>query len=415
MAYQAFRYKLEPNASQLSLLKQFAGSTRWLWNYMLDLNQKQYQKEHKFVFAFDMNKQLPELKKQHEWLKNTPSQALQQRCADLDAALKRVWKSGFGFPKFKSKNRSSDGFRIPQTNEHIKVSDTHIVIPKIGAVKWRCHRPITGKLKSITVTQDIRGWYVSVLCEIPDVEPVVDVDQNRTVGIDLGVSSFATLSDGTKITSQNFLKKQLRRLKYQQRFLKNKKRGSANSRKQWDRVARIHARIRYQRLDWLHKLSDQLTRDYDVICVEDLKVQELLEKKQLSRSIADQGWSMFVGQLEYKAQLRGKHLTRINTYLPSTKTCSCCGTERKMKLSDRVYICENKQCADYLKTKDRDQNAAINIHAWGLMATGNIRLYTPGTGGIQACGDTPTYDIQAIDWYHEVSAKQEAACPSGPQ
>jgi putative transposase len=412
MAHQAFRCKLEPNTEQLALLKQFAGSTRWLWNYMLDLNKKEYEANKKFIFAYDMHKRLPELKKQYEWLKNTHSQALQQRCTDLDTALKRVWRNGFGFPKFKSKNRSQAGFRIPQTGTQIKVSDTHIVIPKIGAVKWRYHRPITGKLKSISVTRDIRGWYVSVLCEIPDVEPVVDVDQSKTVGIDLGVSSFATLSDGTKIASQNYLKKQLRRLKYQQRFLKNKKRGSANSRKQWDRVARIHARIRCQRLDWLHKLSDQLTRDYDVICVEDLKVQELLEKKQLSRSIADQGWSMFVGQLAYKAALRGKHLTRINTYLPSTKTCSCCGTERKMKLSDRVYICENAACADYLKTKDRDLNAAINIHAWGLMATPNIRLYTPGTGEIQACGDTQ------IDHGYiggQVSAKQEAACPLGPQ
>jgi putative transposase len=415
--FRAYKYKLIPNTEQLKMLAQWEGSTRWLWNQFLAATTAQYAQDKKFIWGFDLKKQIPDLKKQHEWLKQVPAHALQNVAFDLDRALKRSTGKNRdqGFPKFKSKHRNTGSIKIDQVGTHIKISDTHVVIPKIGAVKWRYHRPITGKLKSISVTRDIRGWYVSVLCEIFDVDPVVDVDQNRTVGIDLGVSSFATLSDGTKIASQNFLKKQLRRLKYQQRFLKNKKQGSNNSRKQCDRVARIHARIRCQRLDWLHKLSNQLTRDYDVICVEDLKVRELLEKKQLSRSIADQGWSMFVSQLAYKAALRGKHLTRINTYLPSTKTCSCCGTERKMKLSDRVYICENTRCADYLKTKDRDQNAAINIHAWGLMATGNIRLHTPGTGGIQACGDTPTYDIQAIDWYHEVSAKQEAACPLGPQ
>jgi putative transposase len=412
MAHRAYKYKLNPTPSQLVQLAQFAGSTRWLWNYMLDANIREYQANKKFIFKYELNRMIPELKKQHEWLKQVPSQALQNVGFRLDAALNMVFRKQFGFPKFKSKHRSQDGFHVPQTNGHIKVTDSHITIPKIGAVKWRYHREITGKVKSISVTRDIRGWSVSVLCEVPDVEPVVYVDQGRTVGIDLGVAHFATLSDGTKITAQNFLKKQLRKLKYQQRFLRNKKRGSNNSRKQWDRVARIHARIKNQRSDWLHKLSNQITNDYDVICVEDLKIQELLEKKQLSRSIVDQGWGIFVAQLDYKAVHKGKHLTKINTYLPSTKTCSCCGTERKMKLSDRVYICENSSCADYLKTKDRDHNAAINIHMWGLMATQNVELYTPGTGEIKACGDT---QIDYGSTRGQVSAKQEAACPLGPQ
>jgi len=150
----------------------------------------------------------------------------------------------------------------------------------------------------------------------------------------------------------------------------------------------------------LHQLSNKIVNQYDVICVEDLKIKQLLAKKQLSRSISDQGWGIFVGQLQYKAQLRGKHLTKINTYLPSTKTCSCCGATRQMKLSDRVYVCENHKCTDYLKTKDRDQNAAMNIHFWGLMATPNI-VYTLGTGEIKACEDTSAgiteYSMSGID------------------
>jgi putative transposase len=412
--YKAYRYKLISSTEQKQTLAQWEGSTRWLWNQFLAATTAQYAQDKKFIWGFDLKKTIPSLKSQHDWLKQVPAHALQNVAFDLDRALKRATGKNRdqGFPKFKSKHKSNGSIRIDQVGTHIKVTDSHITIPKIGAVKWRYHRPVSGVVKSISVTRDIRGWSVSVLCEMPDVEPIVYVDQTRTVGIDLGVSSFATLSTGEKIESQNFLKKQLRKLKYQQRFLRNKKRGSNNSQKQYNHIARIHARIRNQRSDWLHKLSNQITNDYDVICVEDLKVQELLEKKQLSRSIADQGWSMFVRQLAYKAIHKGKHLTKINTYLPSTKTCSCCGTERKMKLSDRVYICENTACADYLKTKDRDLNAAINIHMWGLMATQNVEVYTPGTGGIQACGDTQIGRCRIND---QVSVKQEAACPLGPQ
>jgi putative transposase len=239
--------------------------------------------------------------------------------------------------------------------------------------------------------------------------PIVDVDKSRTVGIDLGISAFATLSNGDKISSPNFLKRRLRHLKRHQRQLAKKTKGSKNRQRAADRVAKIHRDIRNQRADWLHKTSKELVEKYDVICVEDLKIQELLQKKQLSRAIADQGWGIFTGMLAYKAKLHGKHLTRIGTYMPSTKTCSSCGSIRKITLSDRVYICENHLCTDYLKTKDRDLNAALNIHFWGLTATPNINLYTPGTGGINACGDTSA----DVSNQYQVSVKQEAACPSG--
>lgn len=409
--HTAYRYRLEPTASQQQLMSQIAGATRWLWNYMLHVNQQRYQAEKKFIFAYELNRLIPDLKQQHDWLGQCPSQSLQAVGFDLDRALKSVWKSKFGFPKFKAKHKSRDSFRIPQTNGHIKITDSHIKIPKIGEVKWRYHRPINGMVKSITVSCDCGDWYVSVLCEIPDVDPITKVDQTRTIGIDLGVASFATTSDGTKISSPNFLKKKLQRLKKYQRRLERKCKGSKNRRKAADQVAQIHRDIRNQRSDWLHKQSRALVDAYDVICVEDLKIQELLKKKQLSRAIADQGWGIFVNQLQYKTRLAGKHLTKIGTYLPSTKTCSCCGATRAMRLTDRVYICENTRCSDYLKTKDRDVNAAQNIWFWGLAATPNITLYTPGIGGIQACGDTSTDQSN----HDQVSAKQEAACPSGPQ
>jgi putative transposase len=409
MANIAYKYRLKPNKSQQKLLSQMAGSTRWLWNHMLDLNKKQYAIDKKFLFAYDMHAMLPALKNANSWLKDIPSQSLQQKCTDLDRALKSVWKSGFGFPQFKSKSRSQDSFRIPQTNGHIKISDSHIQLPKIGMIRWYYHRPITGTVKSVTITRDINHWYISVICEIADVTPIIDIDKSKTVGIDLGISAFATLSNGDKISSPNFLKRRLRHLKRQQRQLAKKTKGSKNRQRAADRVAKIHRDIRNQRADWLHKTSKELVEKYHVICVEDLKIRELLQKKQLSRAIADQGWGIFTGMLAYKAKLHGKHLTRIGTYMPSTKTCSSCGSIRKMKLSDRVYMCENHLCTDYLKTKDRDLNAALNIHFWGLTATPNINLYTPGTGGINACGDTSA----DVSNQYQVSVKQEAACPLG--
>ena len=411
MSNLAYKYRLYPTKSQGQQLAQMAGNCRWLWNYMLDLNIKQYQIDKKFVFAYDMHKLIPELKTQNEWLTSTPGQSLQQKCTDLSRAMTSVWNSGFGFPKFKAKHKSKDSFRIPQNGGHIKIHNDYITIPKIGEVKWRYHRPITGNLKSITVSRDIDDWYVSVLCETEEVDLITEIDSTRTVGIDLGVSDFAVLSDGTKIQGPNYFKKSMRRLKKYQRRLTKKVKGSANRGHAGKRVAQVHQKIRNSRADWLHKQSHALTEKYDVICVEDLKIQQLLQKKELSRSIADQGWGIFVNQLVYKAKKKGKHLTKINTYMPSTKTCSCCGNIKKMTLADRVYICENQACADYLKTKDRDLNAATNIHFWGLTATQNITFTTPGTGGNKACGDTQT-DIELSGQY-QVSAKQEAACPLG--
>lgn len=410
-----FKYRLYPTKEQEARLRQFCGSTRWLWNYMLDLNQKTYSETKKFAFVYDMANLLPELKKEHAWLKETPSQALQQRCMDLDKALKLVWKSKFGFPKFKSRNRCQDSFRIPQQKAngkdyHIKTSASHLTIPKIGEIKWKYHRELTGKLKSVTISRDNRHWYVSVLCEISDVESKL-IDREKTIGIDLGITDFAVLSDGTKIKSPKFLKAKLRHLRKANRQLAKKQKGSNNHRKQSDRIARIHQIIRFQRNDWLHKLSHRLVQKHDLICLEDLKTKSLVkDKKQkpMNRSIADQGWYMFTEMLAYKAKLMGKHVTKIDQYAPSTKTCSNCGhVMPKIALDIREWHCPSCN-----SEHDRDINAALNIKFWGILSTKHDLFESQDTGGtpeINACGDTSTTDDQTMDWHQLVSLKQEAA------
>lgn len=384
---------------------------------MLDLNKNKYAVEKKFVFVFEMHKLLPGLKTQHDWLKNSPSQSLQAKCADLDTAFKSVKKSHFGFPRFKSKNRSRDSFRIPQTNNHIKISDKKISIPKIGAINWQYHRSISGVVKSITVSCDVDQWYVSVLCASADIDPASLV-RDKAIGLDLGLTDFAITSDGQKYPSPKFLKKSSKRLIKKQRALSKKAKGSKNRNKARIRLARAHRQVRNQRANWLHQLSHSLVKKYDVICVEDLKTKDLMSRKKktknLSKAIADQGWGMFLNMIRYKSERAGKAFAQIDQYLASTKTCATCKEQRNMTLADRVHVCYNPKCADYLVEKDRDTNAANNILFWGLMLVDGSRFTTntPGTGEINACGDTFVPDSQA-SWHQEVSAKQEAACPLG--
>ena len=403
---KAYKYKLLPNQQQIQLLQQIAGNSRWLWNYMLAQQQTKYDQDKKFVFAIEMANQLPALKKTNNWLSLSPSQSLQQTCIDQDIALKSVWKSGFGFPKFKSKHKSRDSFRIPQSNSktpHIKVSSSHITIPKIGLIKWCYHRPVEGKIKSITISRDIEDWYVSILVEIPDVVPIpIKVSTSKSIGIDLGITHFLIDSNGNKVASPKYLKQKLRKLKHYNRIHAKKTNGSKNKAKSRNRLARVHREIRCSRKDFLDKLSNQIVKTYDIICLEDLKIKNLMKgkNKSLNRAISDQGWGMFTSLLAQKARRDGKTITKINTYAPSSKTCSCCGYKmNKMSLDIRNWCCPSCNTEH-----DRDINAANNILFWGLLQTKN----TEGTSEINACGDTSTQNVVAYDTILEVSEKQEA-------
>lgn len=401
---KAYKFRLNPTKEQQTLLAQMAGNCRWVWNYMLAQQNTRYQLEKKFIFAVEMANQLPKLKQENEWLSLTPSQSLQQVCIDQDIALKRVWKSGFGFPKFKAKSKTRDSFRIPQTNGHIRITDTHIKVPKIGLVKWRKHRDIAGVIKSITISRDIKHWDVSVLVEIPDQHQLpINPTKCKSIGVDLGISSFLVGSDGNKVDSPKFLKQKTARLKRYQRQVSRKCKGSKNRNKARIKLAKWHRDIRNSRADWLHKLSNEIVNTNDLICVEDLKTKSLMKhkkQKSLNRAISDQGWGMFLNMLKYKSQQRGKTLTQIDQFDPSSKTCSCCGHKmEKMALDIREWICP--LCG---AEHDRDINAAHNILFWGIMATKN----TEGTSEINACGVSSTRCDLAYDKSLEDTVKQEA-------
>ena len=369
IVHKGFKYRLDPNHEQKQLLLQHGGNTRFLWNNLLANNIEYYKEEGKFNFSYVMITSLPSLKEEYDFLKLSCSQSLQTIGRQLDTALRDSFKKTRGFPKFKKKSLERDSFHCPQ---RWKIEKRYIKVPKIGKIPWIKHRPLRGRPKSITITQDGDQWFCSVLCEIT-IKKKPKKDKN-IVGIDVGLKDFAVLSDGEVIRRHRFTKDNEKRLATEQRRLSRKEKGSQNRTKQRRIVQRIHRKIRNSRKDFLHKTTYRMTAKYDGFCLEDLNVSGMMKNGKLSKSIADASWFEFKRQLEYKSLWSWKHFIQIDRWFPSTKTCSSCGEKRSMELKDRMYIC--KRCGSVI---DRDLNAAVNIVNEGLR--------TLGHRGINVCGD----------------------------
>lgn len=406
MKNKAFKFKLKPTKAQERVLVQWLGSCRFIWNHMLELNKTRYEEEKKFNFKYDMSAMLPKKKKEFEFLKDVPSHALLNKVFDLDTALKRVWRQGNGFPKFKSRHYDQTGICINQVNGHIHITKNQIKIPKIGWVTWNKHRPIEGNLKNITIKQELNKWYVVCLCEIQEAEPKQVIDS--IVGIDLGLKEFAVTSDGEVFETQKLYRKKQKKLARQQRIMARRKKGSANRLKAKNKLAKTHQKIRHQRMDFTHKISTRITKEYRFVAIEDLNIKGMTKNRKLAKAISDQGWAMFLGQLDYKSRNNGGRTVKIDRFAPSTKTCSNCGTKHNMPLAVRVMRCG---CGFEM---DRDANAAINIRRWGLEKLVGMGHTKPGEKSPNACGDTTIGD-QAYDWSRYVSLKQEQIEPLGSE
>ena len=385
MAYKAFKFLLKPTDEQKQSLSQMGGACRWLWNYMLSEQKKRYTSEKKFLFRNAMCSLLPELKNAHPWLKDVPSQALQQKCLDLDKALRRVFKSKFGFPKFKSKADNQDSFRIPNSPRHFKVTRQSIKMPKLGWIKWVRHRPIEGQLKSVTFKQEGDRWYAVCLCEVADAVPAVDVLDSEIIGIDLGLSSFAVTSDGEVFDLPN-LSDTRKRIKKAQRKLsrldhlnkKNNIKRSKRREKQRQKLAKLHRQLHNQRRDFHDKASRQIANANTFVVMEDLAIKNLMKNHRLADAIGQSGWRQFRDLLQQKLQTKGGDIILVDRFYPSSQLCSCCGRRQKMPLSCRTYV-----CADCGFSCDRDHNAAMNLLSYGIG-----QLSRAGTVRIHARGDT---------------------------
>ena len=303
-------------------------------------------------------------------MKDVPSQALQQSLRHLDCAFKKFFKKQTKFPRFHSKY-SKQSFSLPQF-VRVNFKDSIVIIPKIGNIKARFHRIFEGNIKTCTISKTpTNKYYISILVEDSKELPQT-ITGDKCIGIDLGIKTFATLSDGSKIDNPKFLDQSLPKLKALQKSLSEKTKGSNNYKKLKLKIAILHEKICNKRDNFLHQLSKDIINKNHVIVTEDLAVQSLMEKSysSMARNIGDVSWSSFTTMLKYKAAWNGKQLIQIGRYDPSSKKCSDCGEiYHNLKLEERNWICD--KCG---KEHDRDINAAINILKFGMEQTELKRL-----------------------------------------
>ena len=360
--------RLYPNSQQQQALSQSFGNVRWLWNYFLNLMNKTYIDTGKGLSGYEVKKQIPQLKKEHEWLKLTYSQCLQQVCLNLGVAFNNFFERRAKYPRFKSKH-GKQSIHYPQ---NVKQINDCLRLPMIGDVKAIFHREIEGKIKTVTVSKNKSGqYYAAILFEDGKDKPKVSTD-GKAIGIDLGLTHFAITSDGSKFDNPRWINKHERNLKIKQQQLSRKQKGSNNKNNSRLKVAKVHNKIANCRSDFHHKLSRRIVNENQVICVENLAVSNMVKNHKLSKSISQVGWGQFCTMLKYKAEQEGKIYQEVNRFFPSSKTCNVCLNQvDSLPLEIRKWNCDN--CGT--KNIDRDVNAAKNIRDEGLRI-----IKTSGTG-----------------------------------
>lgn len=365
---KTYQFRIYPNTEQQHLFAKMFGCSRFVWNYFLNKEKEHFLKNKEkieeervknYLSYYDNAKTLTLLKQEPEtkFLKDANSQSLQTILKNLDIAYKRFFKKQGGFPNFKKKV-GKQSICIPQ---NLSIKNGMLDIPKFKTgIKIKQHRVIKGRITTSTITKTpTNKYYVSVSVEenIPYLKKI-----NNAIGLDLGIKSFAFLSNGQEILNPKYLVKHSNQLKKQQRYLSRKRKGSNRRNKQKLKVAKIHERITNLRKDFQHKLSSKLVHENQVICIEDLSIKNMLKNHKLAKAIQDSSWSSFVNLLEYKCKWYGRTLIKVDRFFPSSKTCSDCGhINQNLKLKDREWIC--KGCG---VVHQRDWNAAKNILKQGL-------------------------------------------------
>ena len=376
---KAFKTELNPNTTQLTLLRKAAGAARWAYNWGLAKKKAAMEKRERIPTAIDLHKELNQLKKTEiPWMYETSKCAPHEALRNLDKAFnnffrncKKKKKGKKGFPRFKSKHKNKDSFCL---NGSIHVFADRIQLPRIGMIRLKEREYIpteNTKILSATVSCCAGRWFVSVQMEI---EIVPLPKSSHTIGIDLGIKTLATCSNGEVFDNPKHLKKKEKALRIRQKSLSRKKKGSANRKKAAKRVAALHYRIANARKDYLHKITSKIIDENQVVVLEDLNLSGMVKNHKLAKAISDVGMGEFRRQLEYKAGWYGRQIIIVDRYFPSTKTCSACGTVKEsVKLSERIFKCD---CGLEI---DRDLNAAINL-ANTVRLTG-IQAYGDGSSG----------------------------------
>ena len=357
---KSFKYRIYPTKDQEVLLAKHFGSKRFVWNYFLNERKNAYLENNTSLNYYDNASSLTKLKKQDEysWLKETNSQSIQASLRDLEVAYNRFFSKQGKFPRFKSK-KDKQSFRIPQST---KYEDGQLSIPKFKKpIKVREDRLLEGTILFSTISKNPSGkYFVSITCET---EHNPYKKNKNKVGVDLGIKNLAICSDGKTYENIKTTKKYAKKLSYEQKQLSKKQKGSNSRNRQRIKVARVHERITNSRTNHIHKITTQIVRDNQTICVEDLSVINMMKNHNLAKSISDCSWSEFLRQLKYKSEWNERNLIQIDKFFPSSKTCNKCKfVNQALTLKDREWICP--ACDTKL---DRDINASENILEQGLM------------------------------------------------
>ena len=370
------KVRIYPDSSQKLALAKAFGSCRWLWNHFLNLMNETYKQTGKGLSGYDVKKLIPELKKQEEtsWLSDTYSQCLQQVCLNLGVAFNNFFETRAKYPNFKSKH----GKQSLQYPSNVSIKGDCLNVPKIGLIYSKFHRPIDGKIKTVTITKNCcNQYYASIVTDDGKDKPEVS-SEGKAIGIDLGLNHFAITSGGSKFDNPKILNKHEKNLNRKQQQLSRKQKGSNNRNKAKLKVAKVHKKITNCREDFLHKLSRRIVNENQVIVLENLNVKGMMQNHCLAKAIQEVGWGMFCTMLKYKAEQEGKVYIEVDRFFPSSKSCHVClNRVDSLPLDIRHWEC--RKCK---ARHDRDINAAMNIRDEGLRI-----LKTSGTGD-KACRQT---------------------------
>ncbi len=361
---KAFKFRLYPNRDQERELLIMLETHRRIYNDCLSQRKTTYEEYGEAVSYYDQSRWLTRERKFNKWYAKLNFSSAQATMRRMDKAFKAFFRRAKfgtkpGYPRFKAKDRF-DSVEFPAYGDGIRLKDGRLRIQHVGKVKVKQHRTIEGKVKTATIKREGEKWFVVLSCDLGDIQ--IPLSGKPAIGIDVGLESFLTTSDGRKEANPRYLKRDLPTLRRHSRIVSRKKKGGKNRTKAVKRLEKIHTKVKNLRHDHRHKLSLDLCRRYGIIAVESLNIKRMLRSHWMSRSIADAAWGGFLATLKHKAESAGVSVVEVDPR-GTSQMCSGCGEEVKKYLSVRIHKCPH--CKLVL---DRDENAARNILARALLA-----------------------------------------------